>query len=231
MQKGEVLYETHQTPIGFQSTVRLPCLPGEWSELAWAGEVASQQKQAEQNAAKEALEAVNSNLESIRALLPQPQTKPPSGKSGGWMMDGKGWGCMGPKGKSKGWGYWGKGMMGMGMGMSGWGGGCGGCGGPEMDQAMFGGKGGKAGTSAANLPRTRITEVAITGEIVEWKGKYGWLQPHTQLDHPMARKRAGRIFMSQKDVTGSVELELGTMVTFHVYEDPTGLGAEDVNTF
>jgi len=229
MQKGEICYETHQTPIGFQSTVRLPCLPGEWGELAWAGEVAQQQKQAEQNAAKEALEAVNQNAENIKSLLPGQPPKMGGGK--GWM-DGKGqWG--GGKGKGKGkWGdFWGKGgMMGGGMGM-------------EMDPSMgmLGGFGGELEASAMPggqrtapkepLPRSRTTEVAITGEIVEWKGKYGWLRPHAEVQHPMAKKRGGKIFMSSKDVVGTVDLTVGTMVQFHIYEDPTGLGAEEVTAF
>jgi len=265
MQKGEVVYETHQTPIGFQSTVRLPCLPGEWGELAWAGEVASQQKQAEQNAAKEALEAVNQSADQIKSLLPQQPVRSTGGKGagggGGWCDGGKGWGgkCKGGKGK---WDYWGKGMMGwcdggkgwggmgmggmgirpgpgMGMGtdmgMGGWGGGKGCCKGGGGDEAAAAGGGEFEGPEhrmpKEPMPKTRVSEVAITGEIIEWKGKYGWLRPHAEIQHPMAKKRGGRVFMSSKDVAGSLDLAVGSVVQFHVYEDPTGLGAEEVTAF
>merc|ERR1719219_1397329 len=91
MRKGEVLYETHNTARGFQSTVRLPCLPGEMGELAWAGEVAQQQKQAEQNAAAQALEAVNQKIDFLQATIPGPSRKDNSSAKGG----AKGWGKCG----------------------------------------------------------------------------------------------------------------------------------------
>lgn len=260
MQKGEVVYETHQTPIGYQSTVRLPCLPGEWGELAWAGEVAQQQKHAEQNAAKEALEAVNQNAETIRSQLPlqQRQMAPAAGAPAAGGACSKGQitmmqiqhGLLGGKSKGKGKGKFfnwkGSPSPGAGAGFA-----------PAedvqeapeeaqaeaQDEAFLDEDGGSADAgfvpgipvppvpARSALHRFRVTEVAITGEITEWKGKYGWLRPHADIGHPMAAKRGGKVFMSTKDVIGTVDLCVGTMVQFHIYEDATGLGAEEVTAF
>jgi len=193
MQKGEVLYETVQTPVGFQSTVRLPCLPGELGGLTWAGEVAQQQKQAEQNAAGQALEAINANPE-LTAVLAQP-----TGGAARQAVGGELGGCQ-------------KGFKGKGKGKFGWA--------PRQPIPR-------------DLPRTRVTQVAVTGEVVEWKGKYGWLRPHAEIQHPMAAKRGGKIFVGSADLVDADESQLvvGAMLQFHVYEDPTGLGAEEVKPF
>jgi len=58
---NNVVYETHMVEQGFQSTVKLPGLPGEKGQQIWAGEVASHRKQAEQNAAAQALEALRAD--------------------------------------------------------------------------------------------------------------------------------------------------------------------------
>mmetsp|Transcript_18441 Transcript_18441/g.53579 ORF Transcript_18441/g.53579 Transcript_18441/m.53579 type:complete len:392 (-) Transcript_18441:73-1248(-) len=189
LQKGEILYETVQTPLGYQSTVRLPCLPGELGLLTWAGEVAPQQKQAEQNSARQALEAITTNGEALGLQMPppgEPKAKQQKGKGKGW---GKGWGWNGCGG--------------------------GGCGAPPRGP----------------LPRQRVTEVAITGEVLDWKGSYGWVTPHTEIQHAMAMKRGGRIFLSKADVGPELQLGLGTVLQFHVYEDASGLGAEEVQAF
>jgi len=49
--KGEVCYESAQVDEGWQSTVTLPFLPGEWAESAWTGEVGTDRRTAEHNAA------------------------------------------------------------------------------------------------------------------------------------------------------------------------------------
>merc|ERR1719208_58212 len=81
------------------------------------------------------------------------------------------------------------------------------------------------------LPRQRITQVAITGEVLDWKGGYGWLKPHAEIQHPMAIKRGGRLFLSKADIPPDLQLGLGTVLQFHVYEDASGLGAEEVQAF
>jgi len=300
MQKGEVLYETHNTARGFQSTVRLPCLPGEMGELAWAGEVASQQKMAEQNAAAQALEAVNQNLDNLQAQLPvAPRKDSGSAKGsfkGGWGKgkgkgksswygkggdyDWGGWGGFGPgpgcyyggygsgygpgpggycddgfgvyEGGCEGYEGYGGDMdgAGMGMGMGCMGGMCGmgnmsgmdGMG--SMGTGGKGKKGGKAGLKREeesperrqrpppSVPRKRVTKVAITGEVLEWRGRYGWLKTHAEIQHPAAKKHGGKLFASKSDFADpTLQLEEGTVLQFHVYEDPNGLGAEDIQAF
>eukprot|EP00933_Yihiella_yeosuensis_P015382 TRINITY_DN1342_c2_g1_i1.p2 TRINITY_DN1342_c2_g1~~TRINITY_DN1342_c2_g1_i1.p2 ORF type:complete len:172 (+),score=54.71 TRINITY_DN1342_c2_g1_i1:60-575(+) len=159
----------------------------------------------------------------------------PSGFGGG----GKGWG--GAKGSSKGWGaspapnWGGKGwgmspmmgqaMMGKGMGMMG-------KGMAMMGKGMKGkgkGKGKDRGPSGPNLARTRITTEPVTGEVKEWKGKYGWITPTVPIDHPEAAKRSGSIYVSMTDIQGGLtQLTQGSLCQFHVFTDASGLGAEEV---
>lgn len=63
-----------------------------------------------------------------------------------------------------------------------------------------------------------------TGSIVEWKGKFGWIQPDAQIDHPEARMKGGRIYLGQQDVSEVIS-GVGAHVSFYVYADGTGLGA------
>jgi hypothetical protein len=91
------------------------------------------------------------------------------------------------------------------------------------------GKGKSKGPSGPNLPRTRISEASITGEVVEWKGKYGWIQPSEPVEHPMAAKHQGRIFASVSDLVGGItELTPGSLCQFQVFTDASGLGAEEI---
>lgn len=83
----------------------------------------------------------------------------------------------------------------------------------------------------ANLPRERVTLVATTGEVIEWRGNYGWLLAHDGLDHPMANRRQGKIYLAAKDIVGGEQLQVGQLVQFHVFADPSGLGAEECQPF
>lgn len=58
MDKDECMYETQVVDGGFQSTLRMPGLPGEWGLMIWAGEVGYKKKEAEQSAAEQGLNAV-----------------------------------------------------------------------------------------------------------------------------------------------------------------------------
>merc|ERR1712232_1518364 len=58
LRKGETVYETKNTPGGFQSTVTLNCLPGEWSGACWAGEPTRQRHLADCKAASAALASI-----------------------------------------------------------------------------------------------------------------------------------------------------------------------------
>mmetsp|Transcript_53864 Transcript_53864/g.136769 ORF Transcript_53864/g.136769 Transcript_53864/m.136769 type:complete len:336 (-) Transcript_53864:90-1097(-) len=79
------------------------------------------------------------------------------------------------------------------------------------------------------LPRNRITAEKFTGTVTDWKGKYGWIQPAEEVQHEKAAKHQGRLFVSKDDLEGGAEeLAPGTAVEFHIWEDSTGLGAEEV---
>lgn len=82
--------------------------------------------------------------------------------------------------------------------------------------------------SGPNLPRTRVTQEPITGEVLEWKGKFGWVQPSEPIDHPLATRREGKVWVSCGDLQGVEELTVGSLVQFHVYSDASGLGGEEV---
>lgn len=69
----------------------------------------------------------------------------------------------------------------------------------------------------------------MEGEVLEWKGKYGWVQPYTAIDHPLAYKNGGRLFVSKSDLADGVSrLMPGTSCWFHVFSDGRGLGADEV---
>lgn len=79
--------------------------------------------------------------------------------------------------------------------------------------------------------RSRITSVATTGEVLEWKGQFGWLRAHEPVEHPEASKKSGKIYVAAKDLIGVKTLELGQLVQFHIFADGTGLGAEECAPF
>lgn len=64
----------------------------------------------------------------------------------------------------------------------------------------------------------------ITGQIVEWKNKFGWITPDEQINHPEARMKGGKVYLSQEDVAEVIS-GVGAHVSFYVYCDGTGLGA------
>eukprot|EP00928_Gymnodinium_smaydae_P047587 TRINITY_DN31772_c0_g1_i1.p1 TRINITY_DN31772_c0_g1~~TRINITY_DN31772_c0_g1_i1.p1 ORF type:complete len:348 (-),score=86.86 TRINITY_DN31772_c0_g1_i1:89-1132(-) len=70
--------------------------------------------------------------------------------------------------------------------------------------------------------------LALTGEVLEWKGSYGWIKPKEQVDHPAAAFRGGKIYVKAKDIVGADSLAAGASVRFNLYFDIQGLGAEEV---
>lgn len=64
----------------------------------------------------------------------------------------------------------------------------------------------------------------LTGRIVEWKNKFGWIEPDEPINHPEAMMHKGRVYLSQGDVEMDVS-GIGAHVSFFVYADGTGLGA------
>uniref|UniRef100_A0A7S4RVU0 Uncharacterized protein n=1 Tax=Alexandrium monilatum TaxID=311494 RepID=A0A7S4RVU0_9DINO len=89
------------------------------------------------------------------------------------------------------------------------------------------GKGKQPRPSGPDLPRTHFSQEPMTGEVVEWKGKYGWIRPSTPVDHPDAGKHKGRLYIHQSDLLYVDVLEEGMVCRFHVFSDVSGLGAED----
>lgn len=79
-----------------------------------------------------------------------------------------------------------------------------------------------------DLQRERLTAEKFTGEVVEWKGKFGYVKPDEEVDHPNAKKKEGKLWVSVKDIDGD-ELTVGQSVSFHIYTDASGiLGADEV---
>merc|ERR1711974_291197 len=77
--------------------------------------------------------------------------------------------------------------------------------------------------------RQRVGEDVITGEVLEWKESYGWIRSDTEIDHPAASFRDGKVYVNKKDLKEErEEVPAGTKVQFILYEDPAGLGAEEV---
>eukprot|EP00927_Polykrikos_kofoidii_P025834 TRINITY_DN23149_c0_g1_i1.p1 TRINITY_DN23149_c0_g1~~TRINITY_DN23149_c0_g1_i1.p1 ORF type:complete len:474 (+),score=104.65 TRINITY_DN23149_c0_g1_i1:347-1768(+) len=87
--------------------------------------------------------------------------------------------------------------------------------------------GGRNRPSGPNLPRQRITDGKMSGRVLEWKGKYGWISPSVRFDHPRAKRHNGRIFVSVVDLVDINRLAPGDTVYFHLFEDDAGLGAEE----
>ncbi|CAE8616297.1 unnamed protein product, partial [Polarella glacialis] len=114
----------------------------------------------------------------------------------------------------------GKGVFGKGMMAKGF---MGGFAAKGMDKGKGKGKMGKGHT----LPRQRVTDDPVTGEVVEWKGKYGWVMPSAPIEHEKASKHEGKIFVSKSDLVGVEELTVGSLCQFHVFTDASGLGAEE----
>lgn len=81
--------------------------------------------------------------------------------------------------------------------------------------------------------RNRISELEITGEVIEWNGNFGWISPYDAIDHPAAKKREGKIYVAAADLKdeGVSGLEAGQLVSFHIFLDNSGLGAEEVTCF
>merc|ERR1712066_140116 len=91
------------------------------------------------------------------------------------------------------------------------------------------GKGKKGGGGGHNLPKGRISEAPFAGTVTAWKGKYGWIECVEPIEHPKAKNHGGGLFFSQDDIKGADTIQVGAGVTFHIYEDDSGLGADEVD--
>mmetsp|Transcript_12282 Transcript_12282/g.25948 ORF Transcript_12282/g.25948 Transcript_12282/m.25948 type:complete len:424 (+) Transcript_12282:103-1374(+) len=83
------------------------------------------------------------------------------------------------------------------------------------------------GPSGPDLPRERISTEPVTGEVVVWKRKFGFIKPEEEVDHEESAKHGGKIYIHQNDVPEGVEMKVGLKVQFHIFQDASGLGAEE----
>lgn len=90
------------------------------------------------------------------------------------------------------------------------------------------GKGKSKGGKGHLLPRTRISAEKFQGTCSAWKGKYGFITPAEPIEHEKASKHNGSLFVSKDDLEGVEELAVDTLVEFHIWEDSSGLGADEV---
>jgi len=102
---------------------------------------------------------------------------------------------------------------------------------PEAPAPAKGKAGGKGAGRVAPGPRERVTVVPTTGEVLEWKGNFGWIRPHEPVEHEKARQRGGKVYVAKRDLQGGGELEAGQLVQFHVFVDNSGVGAEECMPF
>jgi len=91
------------------------------------------------------------------------------------------------------------------------------------------GKGGKSDKPWIDKEgkREMLHDEPLIGTIVDWKGKWGWLKPNDTIDHPLAKKHHGDLYLKQEDVEAEIE-GVGAVVQFMLYEDGQGLGACNV---
>lgn len=67
------------------------------------------------------------------------------------------------------------------------------------------------------------------GEVVMMFGQYGWLATEECIDHLAASKNGGRIYVQSCDIVNGLTLVEGDKVSFFLYVDAWGLGAEGVH--
>jgi len=81
-----------------------------------------------------------------------------------------------------------------------------------------------------NLPRSHCNLEPCVGKVVSWKGRVGWIEPEEPIDHPKASSHHGKLYIHEQDIVGGGPLTVGQKVVFQLYEDKTGLGAEQCRT-
>lgn len=77
-------------------------------------------------------------------------------------------------------------------------------------------------------PAARGTHRCLcTGEFLVMLGHYGWIMALQDIDHPEADRHGGRIYLKATDLRPGCTPKQGDEVTFFLYADDNGLGAED----
>lgn len=69
--------------------------------------------------------------------------------------------------------------------------------------------------------------VVCTGEFLVMLGHYGWIMSLQNIDHPDAERHGGRIYIRKDDLRPGAMPKPHEEVTFFLYCDKDGLGAED----
>ncbi|CAJ1385586.1 unnamed protein product [Effrenium voratum] len=75
---------------------------------------------------------------------------------------------------------------------------------------------------------THVELSSEIGEVLSWKGRFGWIRPEKRINHEEAAKHGGRVYVHISDVEGRQELSENSRVSFLAYGDGDGLGAEQV---
>jgi len=88
------------------------------------------------------------------------------------------------------------------------------------------------GRSVAKVEPLRPAErgsyrCACTGQFLVMLGHYGWIMALEDIDHPDADRHGGRIYLRAADLRSGARPKEGDEVTFFLYSDASGLGAED----
>lgn len=228
LSKTDLVYNTGAVAGGFQSTLQLSCLPGVYGQNLFTGTVCPNKKEAEISVATIAVSTLRADAEMAEIIDKPKEVKTKGkgkGKSKGKSKD-KGEG--GEKGGGKGGGTWDGPSFDFGGGMD-----------PMMAMMTMmlaggfdaggGGRGagGKKKKSTEAGERKRVSTAKVSGTVEEWKGKFGWIKPAAPFEHEKAKQNRGKIYLSMKDVPSGKEMKAGTSISFHVYADNSGLGAED----
>jgi hypothetical protein len=84
-----------------------------------------------------------------------------------------------------------------------------------------------AGKQQKNAKRETLHEEFLLGTISDWKGSFGWVTPDDTIEHPMADRHQGDLYLAQTDVEEEID-GVGAKVQYILYADRRGLGAEQV---
>jgi len=77
---------------------------------------------------------------------------------------------------------------------------------------------------AAVAGRKRVGDEKLSGKVKSWRGNFGFITPSEPVDHPLF---TGSLFLNRSDIVDEGQPEVGSAVTFFLYSDPQGLGAEE----
>jgi len=72
--------------------------------------------------------------------------------------------------------------------------------------------------------RKRVSEDPMRGKVKSWRGGFGFITPSDSVDHPLF---TGSLFLHSNDIVAPGKADIGKEVSFYLYSDPQGLGAEE----